>query len=316
MLIPSIWRILNQWEKKNFPFPTHNQWTNYSYDQLTFWLCRHRGQLCWGFWFKLFFKVAETNNVQTKPSPFEEVINKKAAAGTTSNETGNNKEDDFELIKNKKKKPSAAAKKAALNSKGEKKNDLLDVVTSFQDPKQEDPTPVNEATDALENLALNKPAEEAPVEAPADEPSSEPPKVNGVCDNEKNEESELEDGEIVDDEENQQIKLKYEYASDQWSPLNPSGKKQYGREFLICLMRDPLSMQKPTGLPEMEIVKEHPNDIKKQKNFDFFTPNFVKSQSRPGVNKRGSQGGDKRGNRVDGQKPRMVINLPSISQVM
>jgi len=259
-------------------------------------------------------QVAETNNVQTKPSPFEEVINKKAAAGTTSNETGNNKEDDFELIKNKKKKPSAAAKKAALNSKGEKKNDLLDVVTSFQDPKQEDTTPVNEATEALENLALNKPAEEAPVEAPADEPSSEPPKVNGVCDNEKNEESELEDGEIVDDEENQQIKLKYEYASDQWSPLNPSGKKQYGREFLICLMRDPLSMQKPTGLPEMEIVKEHPNDIKKQKNFDFFTPNFVKSQSRPGVNKRGSQGGDKRGNRVDGQKPRMVINLPSISQ--
>merc|ERR1719495_2950933 len=116
-------------------------------------------------------------------------------------------------------------KKAILNSKGEKKNDLLDVVTSIQDPKQEDPAPVIEAAEALENLALNKPSDEAPVESPAVETSSEPPKVNGVCDNEKNEESELEDGEIVDDDENQQIKLKYEYASDQWSPLNPTGKK-------------------------------------------------------------------------------------------
>merc|ERR1719495_1794305 len=115
-------------------------------------------------------------------------------------------------------------KKAILNSKGEKKNDLLDVVTSIQDPKQEDPAPVIEAAEALENLALNKPSDEAPVESPAVEASSEPPKVNGVCDNEKNEESEL------DDDENQQIKLKYEYASDQWSPLNPTGKKQYGRE--------------------------------------------------------------------------------------
>ena len=49
--------------------------------------------------------------------------------------------------------------------------------------------------------------------------------------------------------------LKYEYKEDQWSPLNPEGKKQYDREFLICLQNDPLSLQKPTNLPPMEIVK-------------------------------------------------------------
>ncbi len=49
--------------------------------------------------------------------------------------------------------------------------------------------------------------------------------------------------------------LKYEYKEDQWSPLNPQGKKQYDRSFLICLQNDPLSLQKPSNLPAMEIVK-------------------------------------------------------------
>jgi hypothetical protein len=49
--------------------------------------------------------------------------------------------------------------------------------------------------------------------------------------------------------------LKYEYKEDQWSPLNPEGKKQYDRKFLICLQNDPLSLQKPSNLPNMEIVK-------------------------------------------------------------
>merc|ERR1719232_2259067 len=145
---------------------------------------------------------------------------------------------------------------------------------------------------------------------------------------EKHDASELEEGEIVDDDENvnpddsKTQKLKYDYKEDQWSPLNPEGKKQYNREFLICLQRDPLSMQKPGNLPNMEIVKDKPNLAKSgggmaPSRFDF-TPGFViKTNSRQGVNKRGSQGGDKsrrdnRDNRGD-QKPRMIISLPSIS---
>merc|ERR1712142_1156754 len=69
----------------------------------------------------------------------------------------------------------------------------------------------------------------------------------------------------------------------------------------------------------MEIVKDKPNLTKSggaPSRFDF-TPGFViKTNSRQGINKRGSQGGDKsrgRDNRDQQQKPRMVILLPSIS---
>ena len=59
----------------------------------------------------------------------------------------------------------------------------------------------------------------------------------------------------------------------------PEGKKQYDREFLICLQRDPLSLQKPCNLPNMEIVKDEPYLAKRgggvaPSRFDF-TPGFV-----------------------------------------
>ena len=82
---------------------------------------------------------------------------------------------------------------------------------------------------------------------------------------------EKEDGELSEekDEENENPgdgknpKLKYDYKEDQWSHLNPYGKKQYDREFLICLQRDPLSLTKPNTLPAVEIVKYKPNQMGK-----------------------------------------------------
>jgi len=334
-------------------------------------------------------KVAEV----TKPSPFEEVINKKA--GVTGIEKRESTDDAFVEAKGRKKKQSQAMKKAALNSKGEKKGDLLDVFTSIDDKPAEtvpmvikkSPTPepsmaaskesvelkaeplpviddVAQIVDGVEKIEIvEKPTEETtkavinPLMVEAvnhlDEPVSvvdgpqiaiqsvietPEPKVNGILDSIPNElrrsdstktdqdTSELEEGEIIDDEENvnpddpKSLKLKYDYKEDQWSPLNPEGKKQYDREFLICLQRDPLSLQKPCNLPNMEIVKDKPNLSKSggvaPTRFDF-TPGFViKTNSRQGVNKRGSQGGDKsrgRDGRDQQQKPRMVISLPSIS---
>ena len=54
---------------------------------------------------------------------------------------------------------------------------------------------------------------------------------------------EKEDGELSEEEDKENEnpgdgknpKLKYDYKEDQWSHLNPYGKKQYDREFLICL---------------------------------------------------------------------------------
>merc|ERR1719454_1319933 len=148
---------------------------------------------------------------------------------------------------------------------------------------------------------------------------------------------EREEGELSEDEdednenpdEGKNPKLKYDYKDDQWSPLNPDGKKQYDREFLICLQRDPLSLTKPNNLPAMEIVKDKPNQMGKPQmgsRIDF-TPGFViRTASRGnqrdgprtsrGGDNRGPRGGDNRGPRggEGPNKPRMVISLPSISQ--
>ena len=75
--------------------------------------------------------------------------------------------------------------------------------------------------------------------------------------------SEEEDEENENPEDGKNPKLKYDYKEDQWSPLNPDGKKQYDREFLICLQRDPLFLTKPNTVPAVEIVKDKPNQMGK-----------------------------------------------------
>jgi len=172
---------------------------------------------------------------------------------------------------------------------------------------------------------------------------SRPDRTDVRLDTKADEEQEepKEEGEITDnDEENENPegkapKLKYDYKEDQWSPLNPEGKKQYDREFLICLQRDPLSLTKPNNLPAMEIVKDKPNQMGKPQSgprIDF-TPGFVVRTSsqrggprggdgprgasrdggrRDGGNRQGGGGGG--GGRDGPNKPRMVISLPSISQ--
>ena len=268
--------------------------------------------------------VAET----AKPSPFEEVINKKAGESEK-------KEEEFELAKSRKKKPSTAAKKAALNSKGEKKGDLLDVFTAIDESKathDDVNKDVDEVREGIENISISNSVEPASIPEVVEnheikedevEEGSDAPQMNGnVAGTEVNSENELEDGEILDEEndsgDSKSVQLKYDYPQGQWSPLNPEGKKQYGREFLITLQRDPLSMQKPNNLPKMEIVKDQPNPRQPQNRIDFNPPYVKGSSSRQGgVSKRNSQGGDKqRGrDRVDGGNKRgMVISLPSISQ--
>ena len=69
---------------------------------------------------------------------------------------------------------------------------------------------------------------------------------------------------------------------EQWSPINTEGKKQYGREFLVQLSQDPMSLRKPVGLPSMDIIKDKPNPDKPRnpipnaQNFDKdFMPPFT-----------------------------------------
>ena len=49
----------------------------------------------------------------------------------------------------------------------------------------------------------------------------------------------------------QQPRLKYKYREDQWSPLNPEGKKVYGRSFLLNLRYADASTSKPEGIAHL-----------------------------------------------------------------
>ncbi|NXO78898.1 IF4G3 factor, partial [Sitta europaea] len=48
--------------------------------------------------------------------------------------------------------------------------------------------------------------------------------------------------------------LVYQYKPEQWKPLDPEGKKQYDREFLLDIQFMPACIQKPEGLPPISDV--------------------------------------------------------------
>ena len=77
------------------------------------------------------------------------------------------------------------------------------------------------------------------------------------------------------------------YISGQWSPCNPEGKKQYDRDFLHALSKDPKSLVKPMNLPQMDIIKDKANPAKINsafnKNPGDFMPNFIKQTISRGV---------------------------------
>lgn len=81
------------------------------------------------------------------------------------------------------------------------------------------------------------------------------------------------------------IQLKYAYREDQWSPVNPDGKKQYGRDFLLQFQKG--CTDKPDGLPNIpDIVLDRAQPLSlnvnqggNQKNTDFM-PHFMKSSPR------------------------------------
>lgn len=49
---------------------------------------------------------------------------------------------------------------------------------------------------------------------------------------------------------------------DQWSPVNPEGKKKYERDFLLELQNEPQSRKKPENLPDVEaVLKDTSNKV-------------------------------------------------------
>ncbi|XP_075212350.1 eukaryotic translation initiation factor 4 gamma 3-like isoform X3 [Lycorma delicatula] len=110
-----------------------------------------------------------------------------------------------------------------------------------------------------------------------------------------------------------QITLKHKYKEDQWSPLNPEGKKKYGREFLLDLQNEPQSMKKPDNLPNLEVVLHDHTNRRMNTPLNYpgsnrgshdFVPTFLRSgQSLRGqITNRKSQQGSK-GSKGSGKAP-------------
>ncbi|XP_056018647.1 eukaryotic translation initiation factor 4 gamma 3-like isoform X6 [Ostrea edulis] len=140
--------------------------------------------------------------------------------------------------------------------------------------------------------------------------------------NEKNQEKN-EDADLTNEDDKATLELKYKYKEDQWSPLNPEGKRLYDRDFLLSIQYSSESVQKPAGLPDLpDIILDKPHSAQgggrssftsfnpdNGRSFDF-TPGFVRGQPRgPSMTRGGSNS-----QRSRGVTPRKVISIGSISQ--
>ncbi|XP_067006474.2 eukaryotic translation initiation factor 4 gamma 1 isoform X2 [Anabrus simplex] len=101
------------------------------------------------------------------------------------------------------------------------------------------------------------------------------------------------------------IILKHNYKEDQWSPLNPKGKKKYERDFLIGLKNDPQSKKKPDILPDLEVVlkdnrqQSRAMDMSRSQH-ESFTPKFMSSgnsRGGPPPQRKSQQGNKSKGNK-------------------
>ncbi|XP_026465657.1 eukaryotic translation initiation factor 4 gamma 3-like isoform X2 [Ctenocephalides felis] len=228
--------------------------------------------------------VPVSNNIESSEIPAKEdaTLNCNTPPASEANKlVPDNKDNSFaSMISNNMNKPAPLASKNVLPKtlEGTKKVDVTSIVKgSDVMPKFTKKESPKESLDLL-----NLTEEEKLVRAKNEENKA------------KMEESQSEtigDGKVT---------LKYIYQEDQWSPTNQTGKKVYGRDFLVALQSDPKSKVKP-NLPDMDVVlKEGANRQLSRdppRNFpslnrqhDALFPGFAKSQSQ-----RGKSGGSKGG---------------------
>lgn len=264
---------------------------------------------------------------------------------------------DDEALKGKKKKIQKAkiTENRKGSDKENKGGDLLDVFKPTVNDSLPTPTSkISEQSQVFKEPSPPTPRTETPINIHESTPQREqepktletqvdfstphmptpPPeimKVNGVGNEYKmdvestpttaiHEVIELEEGEILETPENRRStepKLKYEYKEDMWSPLNPSGKKQYDRDFLIQLQFDDLSQIKPEQLPDMDIIKDKPIRRDISRSSYNFEPSYIKSsvsQSRGGHGGPRSDHRGEMGKRPSKSKEPKRIHLGSIHQ--
>ncbi|XP_076472340.1 uncharacterized protein LOC143301823 isoform X2 [Babylonia areolata] len=165
---------------------------------------------------------------------------------------------------------------------------------------------------------VKEPSPEAPSPK-AEEEENEEEKAKPEEEEQGKENGEVTESDLVDIQSRLVSGLGLNYKDGQWSPLNPEGKKQYDREFLLKLQGNPES-RKPPALPHMPEICVDPRIVKSE---DFqraqmaarvtgvpdFTPGFFKSFQRPGASltKRNSQQGRRGPGSQSGEGQQRII---------
>ncbi|XP_060075672.1 eukaryotic translation initiation factor 4 gamma 3-like isoform X2 [Ylistrum balloti] len=145
------------------------------------------------------------------------------------------------------------------------------------------------------------------------------------------------------EKEKQVMETRYKYKEDQWSPMNPEGKRLYDRDFLLQMQYAGDSTTKPVGLPDLpDIILDKPHYIQPSGgggsggsgggggrgppfsrdpqsftgSFDF-TPGYVRSPRVGGGSDRGggrmTKSGSNQGRKIGGP-PQRIITHVSIGQ--
>ncbi|XP_054270193.1 eukaryotic translation initiation factor 4 gamma 1-like isoform X2 [Macrosteles quadrilineatus] len=79
----------------------------------------------------------------------------------------------------------------------------------------------------------------------------------------------IEDVEKTEEKKPPRLTLRLSYTRDQWSPLNPDGKKKYERDFLMDLKGEPQSNVKPDNLPDVVAVIRDASLLKNSQSMHF-----------------------------------------------
>ncbi len=219
--------------------------------------------------------------------------------------------------------PSGSQKSAEVKTEAMKEEEkAVDSVDTAPAPKAATITPVSSNVESDKAV----PATSAPEAANHNAPTAHDEKVLESAEVEDSSASEPAtaagpDPDVKQEPVDAKPKLKYAYKEDQWSPINMEGKKQYDRDFLLQLRKDPLSVERPLNLPNMEIVRDKPADRTKMSSFKItqptdWMPSYVKatvSKGPGGPGKKGSQQGRKDGGAPGGGGGPRKIVLPSLS---
>ncbi|XP_072174929.1 eukaryotic translation initiation factor 4 gamma 1-like [Diadema setosum] len=188
-----------------------------------------------------------------------------------------------------------------------------------EEKEKEEEEVQSEKTDEVQSdVAKRKAVENTSEKAKEVVPETTPAKVEKEEPSDRNEAEEWEKKNEVDTVESEnsknkegkpiptdnKIQLKYTYRKDQWSPVNPEGKKQYDRDFLLQFQKG--CTDKPDGLPNIPDIVLEKADVRpiglsvntgiSSKGTDFM-PHFMKSPRTQGKAPNYQQGPGKRASR-------------------